>query len=94
MELLLIATFAHAQMRPHRIREHLSIQHPPRMRDFSKNDIHQILGFRDSGTLKRIITALRLPEFFRCEKKRYKMGPDSGERIRSFYSILNSRPYA
>ena len=28
--------------------EHLSIQHTPRMRDFSENDIHQILGFRDS----------------------------------------------
>jgi len=39
--------------------EHLSIQHTPRMRDFSKNDTHQILGFRDSRTLKRIITALR-----------------------------------
>ena len=78
LELVLLTTFVHAQMRPCRIRDHLPVQFPPRIQDFDDNQIHQLLGFRDHTSLNEIMVALNIPEFFTCKKKGYKMEGNAG----------------
>jgi len=77
IETILLAALCHQHARTRRVREHLPIGRPPRMQDFSENDIFQNFGFRDSVSLGTVMSSLNLPEFVRCPKRRYKMEGES-----------------
>jgi len=73
LEALVLLAWAHEHQRPRRIRDHRPIGRPPRLGDFSENDIHLLFGFRDRSSLGSVMSALKLPEFVVCPKHRYKM---------------------